>query len=63
MLVPRLEPAEPLGLELADFARAIETGDAPRSHSRLGVEIVRILEACHASLGSAGAPVALAAAA
>ena len=26
MLVPRLEPAEPLGLELADFAHAIETG-------------------------------------
>jgi predicted dehydrogenase len=63
MLVPRLEPAEPLGLELADFARAIETGASPRSHSRLGVDIVRILEACHASLGSAGAPVALAAAA
>ncbi len=48
MLVPRLDAAEPLGLELADFANAIATGDEPRSHARLGVEIVRILEAAHA---------------
>jgi predicted dehydrogenase len=60
MLVPRLEPAEPLGLELADFARAITTGTAPRSHARLGADIVRILEAAHASLASAGQPVVLA---
>jgi predicted dehydrogenase len=59
MLVPRLEPAEPLGLELEDFARAIQTGTAPRSSGRLGVDIVRILEAAHASLTSSGAPVAL----
>jgi predicted dehydrogenase len=60
MLVPRLEPAEPLGLELADFANAIRTGAAPRSHARLGAEIVRILEGAHASLASAGEPVSLA---
>jgi predicted dehydrogenase len=57
MVVPRLEPAEPLGVELADFAHAIETGDDPRSHARLGVEIVQILEAAHESLTSSGAPV------
>jgi predicted dehydrogenase len=59
MLVPRLEPAEPLGLELEDFAGAIRSGSPPRSDARLGVEIVRILTAAHASLTSSGAPVAL----
>jgi predicted dehydrogenase len=59
MVVPRLDPAEPLGLELADFANAIATGEDPRSHARLGVEIVRILEAAHESLTSAGKPVSL----
>src|SRR3954454_15332438 len=58
-VAPRLEPAEPLGLELADFARAIETGAAPRSDAALGVEIVKILEAAHSSLSSSGQPVAL----
>ena len=59
MLVPRLEPAEPLGLELADFAHAIENGTDPRSHARLGVEIVRVLEAAHESLVASGRPVAV----
>lgn len=59
MVVPRLDPAEPLGLELADFAKAIQEGTAPRSHARLGVEIVRILEAAHDSLTASGGPVVL----
>jgi predicted dehydrogenase len=59
MIVPRLEAAEPLGLELEDFARAIKTGATPRSGARLGVEIVRILEAAHTSLTSSGQPVPL----
>jgi predicted dehydrogenase len=59
MVVPRLEAAEPLGLELADFAQAIQTGSRPRSHVELGVEIVRILEAAHTSLRSSGRPVTL----
>jgi predicted dehydrogenase len=59
MLVPRLDAAEPLGLELEDFARAINTGTPPRSHARLGVEVVRILEAAHASLTSSGEPVVI----
>jgi predicted dehydrogenase len=59
LLVPRLDAAEPLGLELADFAQAIRTGTAPRSHAQLGVEIVRILEAAHASLIASGKPVSL----
>jgi predicted dehydrogenase len=59
MLVPRLEAAEPLALELEDFARAVRTGAEPRSHARLGVEIVKVLEAAHTSLTSSGRPVAL----
>jgi predicted dehydrogenase len=59
MVAPRLEAAEPLGLELEDFATAIRTGTAPRSHAALGVEIVRVLEAAHRSLMSSGQPISL----
>lgn len=59
MVVPRLDAAEPLALELEDFARAIRTGSKPRSHAGLGVEIVRVLDAAHASLTSSGEPIAL----
>jgi predicted dehydrogenase len=61
IVVPRIEAAEPLGLELADFARAIRTGQEPRSNSRLGLEIVRALEAAHISMRRAGDPIELSA--
>jgi predicted dehydrogenase len=60
IVVPRIEAAEPLGLELADFANAISTGEEPRSNSRLGLEIVRALEAAHLSMDRAGDPIELA---
>jgi predicted dehydrogenase len=60
IVVPRIEAAEPLGLELADFARAIRTGAEPRSNSALGLEIVRSLEAAHLSMNRAGDPIELA---
>jgi predicted dehydrogenase len=59
IVVPRIEAAEPLGLELADFANSIETGAEPRSNCRLGLEIVRALEAAHLSMDRAGEPVVL----
>jgi predicted dehydrogenase len=59
MVVPRLDAAEPLGLELQDFANAIRTGSQPSSHAGLGVEIVKVLEAAHVSLASSGAPVVI----
>jgi hypothetical protein len=59
IVVPRIEAAEPLSLELADFARAIRTGQEPRSNSRLGLEVVRALEAAHVSMERAGAPIRL----
>ncbi len=59
IIVPRVEAAEPLSLELQDFARAIRTGRVPRSHSRLGLETVMAIEAAEASLRLGGEPVAL----
>jgi predicted dehydrogenase len=59
IVVPRIEAAEPLGLELADFARAIRTGAEPRSSARLGLEVVRALEAAHLSMERSGDPIEL----
>ena len=59
IVVPRIDAAEPLGLELADFAHAIRAGVEPRSSSRLGLEIVRVLEAAHLSMRRAGEPIEL----
>jgi predicted dehydrogenase len=57
MVAPRIDAAEPLSLELGDFAHAILTGAEPRSHSRLGLEIVRVLDAAKLSLERRGEPV------
>jgi predicted dehydrogenase len=57
IIAPRLEPAEPLALELQDFARAISTGSAPRSHAELGLEVVMAMEAAEESLRRNGQPV------
>jgi predicted dehydrogenase len=56
---PRVDAAEPLLLELADFCESIRTGAPPRSNSRLGLEVVRMIEAVDASLEANGARVAL----
>ncbi len=60
IVVPRIEAAEPLSLELEDFAHAIRSGAEPRSNSRLGLEVVRALEAAHLSMDRAGEPIELA---
>jgi predicted dehydrogenase len=54
---PQIDPSEPLQAELLDFCDAIRTGSEPRSTGRLGLEIVRVLEAVDASLARSGAPV------
>jgi predicted dehydrogenase len=59
IVTPRIEAAEPLGRELADFAHAVHTGAEPRSSARLGLEVVRALEAAHLSVERAGDPVEL----
>jgi len=59
VVVPRIEPAEPLALELQDFGEAIRSGAEPRSNGALGCEIVRALEAAQASMEQDGRPVEL----
>jgi predicted dehydrogenase len=59
MVAPRIDSHEPLGLELEDFARSIHTGSEPRSNARLGLEIVRVLEAAEQSLANHGQPTVL----
>ena len=59
MIAPRIEAAEPLGLELCDFAHAIRDGDTPVSSSRLGLEVVLALDALEKSLHARGEPQAV----
>jgi predicted dehydrogenase len=59
IIIPRMDAAEPLSLELADFADAIRTGARPRSHAELGCEIVLAIEAAEESLRRNGQPVAV----
>lgn len=54
---PQIEVAEPLRLELEDFANAIVTGSTPRSSRELGLEVVRMIEAVDDSLEQNGARV------
>jgi predicted dehydrogenase len=55
---PRVEPVEPLLVELADFCNAIRSGTAPRSDAHLGLEVVRMIEAVDRSLAAGGGRVA-----
>jgi predicted dehydrogenase len=59
VVIPRVEPQEPLRLELEDFARAIRTGEEPRSSLALGIEIVAVVEIAEASLRAGGQPLPL----
>jgi predicted dehydrogenase len=54
---PHLDVAEPLKLELEDFAQAILTGSTPRASRELGLEVVRMIEAVDESLEASGARV------
>jgi predicted dehydrogenase len=54
MFAPHVDKTEPLAAVCADFVRAIETGEPPLTGGRAGLEVVRILEAAHASLARQG---------
>jgi predicted dehydrogenase len=56
VVIPRVQAAEPLSLELQDFANAIRTGEEPRSNVGLGIEIVAAIESAEISMGERGAP-------
>ncbi len=59
VVVPKIEPAEPLSLELADFAQAVRTGVEPRSNAQLGLDVVLAIEGAEESLRRGGQPVSL----
>jgi predicted dehydrogenase len=54
---PPIHAAEPLALELSDFANAVLTGSTPRSSAGVGVDVVRTIEAVDRSLALDGARV------
>jgi predicted dehydrogenase len=54
---PRVDVAEPLLLELADFRAAIVDGGRSKSSDFLGLEVVKMIEAVDESLASGGARV------
>lgn len=56
VVIPRVAAAEPLSLELKDFAHAIRTGAQPRSNVDLGLEIVAVMESAETSMRERGAP-------
>jgi predicted dehydrogenase len=54
---PRMDVAEPLSLEMADFCEAVRTGTEPRSSAAIGLDVVRMIEAVDRSLELGGQPV------
>jgi predicted dehydrogenase len=54
IISPHVDAAEPLGVEMQDFCRAIRQGVEPRSSGHLGLEVVRMIEAVDRSLESDG---------
>ena len=59
MFAPRLDIAEALGAELAEFVACIEHGTAPTADGHAGLRVVRILEAASRSMAHGGATVEL----
>ncbi len=55
MLTPRIESAEPGGLQMIDFISSVTHGTGLRSNPRIGVEVVRLIEEVerHLSAGAA----------
>jgi predicted dehydrogenase len=58
VLTPRLDPEEPLRVELEDFVGAVRGGREPVSSQRVGLDVVRLIEAVETSLEFNGSPVA-----
>ncbi len=56
ILIPRIDPTEPLQLECAHFVDCIRTGKIPDASPQSGVDVVRVLLAAEKSLHSHGAP-------
>jgi predicted dehydrogenase len=61
ILSPHVEIAEPIYLELEDFCTAIVNGTTPKSSAKLGLEVVRTIEAVDESLARGGVRVEISA--
>jgi predicted dehydrogenase len=59
VISPRIESYEPLGLEVADFIKAILTDDRMEFHTAIARSVVRIVEAADESLRQGGREVSL----
>jgi hypothetical protein len=57
--VPYIKQDEPLKLECQHFLECITQGAAPITNGRLGLEVVKILEASSESLRQQGASISL----
>ena len=53
---PHIESSEPIALQMDDFCRAISTGTTPTSSARLGLDVVRMIEAADSSRTYFGEP-------
>ena len=56
---PRIDPTEPLALEMRDFCSAVRLGACPRSSAEIGADVVRIVEAADRSIAAGGVPVSI----
>lgn len=60
MRSPHLDGREALAVEVSEFLRAVRVGEPFVSDGRLGLEVVRVLDAAEESMRRGGAPVVLA---
>ena len=51
---PHVDVAEPIGLELEDFCRAVRTGSTPRSSAHLGADVIDTIERAERAAGDSG---------
>jgi predicted dehydrogenase len=59
ILIPRIEPTEPLQIECEHFLECIRSGRPPDTSPRSGVEVVKVIRAAERSLRGGGAPQAV----
>ena len=60
IVIPRIPAAEPLRLEMLDFAEAVRHGRPARTDGRQGLAVVQLLDAARQSARAGGSPVGLA---
>jgi predicted dehydrogenase len=60
IVIPHVNPAEPLKLECEHFVDCVRSGDTPVSDGRDGMRVVRVLEAAQRSLRADGVPCVMA---